>query len=257
MRSAEIARLGGVTVRALRHYHQVGVLAEPPRTSNGYRDYSVQDLIRVLRIRRLSSLGIPLEQAVPILDGTDAESGNRAELLDQLDQQLAEQVERLAHQRELIAQLRTYEATPDLPTELVPFYSLFTTAGYSERVAQMDRDQAILWSHFADDAGKAHLMALYQMLAENPGLLAVSAELSRCFEALGASSTEEEISDLVEDFTAAFAEVVPSLIPDDQVVELGTAAELMENYVDETYNPQQLHALTLLAQRLSPGRITR
>lgn len=28
MRSAEIARLAGVTVRTLRHYHQVGVLAE-------------------------------------------------------------------------------------------------------------------------------------------------------------------------------------------------------------------------------------
>lgn len=33
-----MARLAGVTVRTLRHYHQVQVLAEPPRTSNGYRE---------------------------------------------------------------------------------------------------------------------------------------------------------------------------------------------------------------------------
>ncbi|EED6225780.1 MerR family DNA-binding transcriptional regulator, partial [Salmonella enterica subsp. enterica serovar Haifa] len=49
MHSNELARLAGVTVRALRHYHQVGILAEPERRSNGYREYDVHDLIRVLR----------------------------------------------------------------------------------------------------------------------------------------------------------------------------------------------------------------
>lgn len=251
MRSAEIARLAGVSVRTLRHYHQIGVLAEPPRTSNGYRDYSIQDLIKVLRIRQLSSLGIPLEQAALILDDTDAETMSSKELRDQLDRQLAEEIERLTHQRQLIAQLSAYDATPDLPPELVPFYSLFTVAGYSRRIAQMDRDQAILWSHFAEETGKAHLVALYQKLTERPELLVASAELSQRFEAIDSSSTDEQISNLVEDFITVFADVAPSLVPDAQAVELGAAAELIENYADETYNAQQLHTLTLLAQRLT------
>lgn len=61
MRSKELADLAGVTVRALRHYHQLGLLPEPPRAKNGYREYGAVDLARVLRIKRLSSLGISLQ----------------------------------------------------------------------------------------------------------------------------------------------------------------------------------------------------
>ena len=43
MRSNEVAKLAGVTVRTLRHYHQLGLLSEPPRRANGYRDYSPAD----------------------------------------------------------------------------------------------------------------------------------------------------------------------------------------------------------------------
>lgn len=251
MRSAEIARLAGVTVRTLRHYHQVGVLAEPPRTSNGYREYSVQDLVRLLRIRQLSSLGISLEQATPILDDTGSDAESSAELLEQLDGQLSQQIDQLTQQRQLIAHLRTHEATPDLPADLVPFYALFTLAGHPRRVAQMDRDQAILWSHFADETGKAYLTALYQKVREHPDLLTTSAELSRRFENLDVTSSDEQIADLVEDFTTSYAEVVSSLVSDGHVVELGRATELLNEYGVETYNEQQRKALDLLAQRFS------
>ncbi|WP_270479843.1 MerR family DNA-binding transcriptional regulator [Collinsella tanakaei] len=51
MKSNELAKLAGVTVRTLRHYHAIGLLDEPPRQANGYRDYRPEDLLRVLRIR--------------------------------------------------------------------------------------------------------------------------------------------------------------------------------------------------------------
>ena len=35
MLSSELAELAGVTVRTLRHYHQIGLLPEPPRTAGG------------------------------------------------------------------------------------------------------------------------------------------------------------------------------------------------------------------------------
>ena len=44
MRSNEVAKLAGVTVRTLRHYHQLGLLAEPERSENGYRDYAATDV---------------------------------------------------------------------------------------------------------------------------------------------------------------------------------------------------------------------
>jgi DNA-binding transcriptional MerR regulator len=59
----EIAELAGTTVRAVRHYHEVGLLAEPERRANGYKQYGVAHLIHVLRIKRLTDLGFSLSQA--------------------------------------------------------------------------------------------------------------------------------------------------------------------------------------------------
>src|SRR5699024_4996766 len=124
-----------------------------PRTSNGYREYGVADLVRLLRSRQLSSLGMPLEQMGSVLDDGETDGLTEGQYLDDLDQQLLQQIQQLTAQRKVIAHLRAHQAAPDLPAELVPFYALFATAGYSQRVAQMDRDQAILWSHFSDETG--------------------------------------------------------------------------------------------------------
>ena len=51
MRSGEIARLAGVTVRTLRHYRSIGLLPEPNRSDNGYCEYTLDDLLRLLRIK--------------------------------------------------------------------------------------------------------------------------------------------------------------------------------------------------------------
>ena len=67
MLSKDVAYLSGVTVRTLRHYHQIGILPEPPRLENGYRDYGVVDVARVLRIKRLASLGLSLEQILSLI----------------------------------------------------------------------------------------------------------------------------------------------------------------------------------------------
>ncbi|MGD0244131.1 MAG: MerR family DNA-binding transcriptional regulator [Streptosporangiaceae bacterium] len=41
MRIGELAGLVGISTRAVRHYHRIGLLAEPGRTANGYREYSL------------------------------------------------------------------------------------------------------------------------------------------------------------------------------------------------------------------------
>ena len=54
------ARLTGVTVKALRHYERVGLLA-PRRTRTRYRRYVLGDLQRIERILALKSLGLSLK----------------------------------------------------------------------------------------------------------------------------------------------------------------------------------------------------
>ncbi len=127
MKSNELARLAGVTTRALRHYHAIGLLAEPPRSANGYRDYDAADLLRVLRIRQLASLGFRLDQVAGMLDELDArrgaagapgasDTGSGADgLLADLDRALEERIKELRRQRALIARLRSRDLDADFP----------------------------------------------------------------------------------------------------------------------------------------------
>ena len=72
LRSGDVAKLAGVTVRTLRHYRSIGLLPEPPRDDNGYCSYGIEDLARVLRIKRLASLGFSLEDIGGMLNDMDA-----------------------------------------------------------------------------------------------------------------------------------------------------------------------------------------
>lgn len=63
----EFAGLAGVTVRALHHYDQLGLL-KPKRTRAGYRLYQASDLERLEQIVALKFLGIPLKQIRSVLE---------------------------------------------------------------------------------------------------------------------------------------------------------------------------------------------
>jgi DNA-binding transcriptional MerR regulator len=63
----EVANLLGITPKTIRHYHKVGLLAEPQRTESGYRLYTAGDLLRLQRIRRLQALGLSLKQIKTLL----------------------------------------------------------------------------------------------------------------------------------------------------------------------------------------------
>lgn len=62
----ELARLSGVSVRALRHYEQVGLLAAQ-RTDAGYRVFAPATLEHVLRIQVLLQNGFTLAQIHPVV----------------------------------------------------------------------------------------------------------------------------------------------------------------------------------------------
>lgn len=68
----EMADLAGVSLRAVRHYHDIGLLDEPERRSNGYKQYGVSHLVRLLRIKRLTALGFSLSQIAHMDDDPDS-----------------------------------------------------------------------------------------------------------------------------------------------------------------------------------------
>ncbi|MEE6274579.1 MerR family transcriptional regulator [Georgenia sp. MJ206] len=235
MRSSELARLAGVTVRALRHYHQVGVLAEPERDANGYRRYDVYDLVRVLRIRRLAALGLPLERMPELLDDSAADA---AALLEDLDRELADEVDRLTRQREVVARLREVRASPDLPPELAPPLAAFVAAGLSPEMARLDRDQSVLLAHLVGEEGMPYLAGLYARLSTPEFVTAATALLDR-FGRLGPDSPGTEDSALVDGFVAALAPFIGGLADDEEAVDLSGFAGIIGEYVAGVLNERQ------------------
>jgi len=64
----ELAKATGLTVRALHHYDDVGLLVPSERTSAGHRLYAEPDVKRLYRILALRSLGLRLEEIACSLD---------------------------------------------------------------------------------------------------------------------------------------------------------------------------------------------
>ncbi len=104
MRVGELADLAGVTVRTIRYYHQAGVLPEPPRHANGYRAYSVDDLVSLLRIRQLVGSGLPLSEAGAVV--AESSTASPEELADEVDRALEARIADLVDQRRRLAQAR-------------------------------------------------------------------------------------------------------------------------------------------------------
>ena len=54
----QLAAYAGVTVRAVRHYHHIGLLPEPERDASGYRRYGATAVVSLIKIRTLASAGV-------------------------------------------------------------------------------------------------------------------------------------------------------------------------------------------------------
>jgi DNA-binding transcriptional MerR regulator len=114
------SRLGGVSVRALRHYEAVGVL-QPSWTdpATGYRHYRADQLARLHRIQALQDLGLSLQQLRPLLDN----GPSAAQLSGMLVLKRAELASRVAEEQERLARverrLRYIELEDDMSIDYV------------------------------------------------------------------------------------------------------------------------------------------
>ncbi|MFG2518574.1 MerR family transcriptional regulator [Streptomyces sp. NPDC048527] len=116
MRIGELAGIVGITTRAVRHYHRIGLLPEPARQPNGYREYSLRDAVELARIRRLTELGLSLDEVKDVL--ADDAGKDLVEILTELDADLARQEEAIRQRRtRLRPLLEQAEGTGQLPAE--------------------------------------------------------------------------------------------------------------------------------------------
>ncbi|WP_375477703.1 MerR family DNA-binding transcriptional regulator [uncultured Jatrophihabitans sp.] len=240
----KVAEVAGLTPRAVRYYHSIGLLPEPPRDGSGYRRYGGKEVIELVRVARLRALGMPLPQIAQRVSATSSDDVSLADALGALADELDAEIKELVATRDRLQELARSE-TFDQPVKTL---------------TQALQDQGVLGP--ADHLRASEKWAAALLDAVHPeGMPGVLAEASRLFgdstvvEAvgplrrrlgkLGARSSDAEIAALAADV----ATVLTSRGVDGQV-DIGMVNQLLTDRL----NPVQQRFMRELRANLQGAR---
>jgi MerR family copper efflux transcriptional regulator len=68
MKIGELGRQTDVSAKTIRYYEEIGLLPEPQRAANGYREYRDDAVLRLQFIRDAQATGLTLTEIASILD---------------------------------------------------------------------------------------------------------------------------------------------------------------------------------------------
>lgn len=114
MQIKEISTSTGVPAKTIRYYEEIGLLPQPARQENGYRQYAESDVNRLKLVAGARRLDIPLSEIKEILDMRDRKEAPCAMLLDVIQQK----------QHEIEARIRELEI---MKSELSALHTLGQT----------------------------------------------------------------------------------------------------------------------------------
>jgi DNA-binding transcriptional MerR regulator len=136
----QLAAYAGVTQRAVRHYHQIGLLPEPERDASGYRTYGAQAVVDLIRIRTLAEAGVPLARVQELLEAGQEEF---AAAVAEIDSRLRAEIRQLQEHRRRIARLAGGDSLA-LPEEVVVYLDKLRACGVTQAMVEGERDGWIL-----------------------------------------------------------------------------------------------------------------
>lgn len=158
----QLARYAGVTIKAVRHYHKVGLLAEPARDVSGYRRYTAQDAIDLVKIRTLAEAGVPLARVKELLVAGEEEF---AASITEIDETLRRREEEIRLARERVVRLRAGTAL-FVSAEAAAMLDRLREIGVSERGLRMEREVWVLMQSVAPDQAAVWLADKTEALAD-------------------------------------------------------------------------------------------
>jgi DNA-binding transcriptional MerR regulator len=141
-------------VNAVRHYHRLGLIDEPERRYNGYKQYGVGELVCLLRILRLVELGVPLAKITDAVEGGQSTST----MLQEQSEELALRIEQLQRARAEIAAILRHDAPSDAPLGFVSVAS---------RLSESDRSILHISNQFYDADAMADVRRMMQLDAND------------------------------------------------------------------------------------------
>jgi len=269
LKIGEVAHLLGVSTKTIRHYQKIGLLAEPGRSEAGYRLYGGEDLLRLLRIRRLTALGLPLAQIRALLaQPGDGEPLRRA--LADLRQALGAEMARLAERQAAIDRLLAEEGGAGLTAPSRPPADVDAAlARLRQQLDGVDRetlDQAfeldrrllgLLYElELPPGAGERLRQALDRLTADPSPLAGLLPLLARWIALAEADEEAPEVEALAGELAAAIPrELAPGFGASGSAALPGTSdlplAGILGEVTRGTLSPAQSRLLTLLRERLS------
>ncbi|WP_308466536.1 MerR family transcriptional regulator [Rathayibacter soli] len=190
---SQLATYAGVTVRAVRHYHQVGLLPEPERDRSGYRAYDAAAVVRLIRIRTLADAGVPLARVQELLDaGPEAFAGSVREI----DKKLRAEIRRLQGNRKRIARLAAGEHLA-LPQGVVDYLDRLRGLGVGERYIELERDSWIMLAAQVPQQIDSIIAKKHEELAD-PDMMRLYSLLSGALDWPADDPRVTEVADILE-----------------------------------------------------------
>ena len=224
MQIGELAGLVGISTRAIRHYHRIGLLAEPARKANGYREYSLRDAVELARVRRLTELGLSLDEVGDAL--ADDADRDLTEILRELDADLARQEEDIRQRRARLARLLRQAETggrlsgqaPVSPGLAALFDRMTDVAaakpGPEPAMAAKDREILALLEAASPARGTGWLSELTRVLSSDPGAAEQAYEVyARLDELAGLPADDSRVEETARALVAAIPERARNAIP--------------------------------------------
>ncbi len=220
---SQLAAYAGVTVRAVRHYHQIGLLPEPERDQSGYRTYDVAAVVRLIRIRTLADGGVPLARVQELLDAGPDEF---ADAVQEIDKDLRAEIRRLHGTRRRLARLAAGEHLA-LPQSVVGYLDRVRGLGVEERYIEMERDAWIMVAAQVPHLIEAVIAQKHEQL-DDPDMVKLYSLVNGAFDSPADDPRAVEVADILERLAiraAAAGELGPDGF-DDRFAELLDATML-------------------------------
>jgi len=175
----------GITPRAIRHYHDIGLLPEPERGSDDRRRYGYNEMIRLLWIRKMADAGIALDDIRDAFADTDSAGADSdydaAGILERLEQTLLAKEAELQRQRTAVQRMRTRGSRMGLLSDFVTNRLESLPEG---SLRQADLDNMMVIERIFGPLGAAVNATRYIALATHPGLREESDRVDAAEEAL-------------------------------------------------------------------------
>jgi DNA-binding transcriptional MerR regulator len=190
---SRLAAYAGVTVRAVRHYHQIGLLPEPERDHSGYRIYDAAAVVRLIRIRTLADAGVPLARVQELLD---ADADEFARRIEDIDKQLRAEIRRLQSNRQRIARLAAGESLA-LPPSVVDYLDRLRGLAVDDRYVELERDSWIMIAAQVPDQIDAIIASKHEEL-DDPDMVELYRLLSEAIDWSPDDPRLEDIADVLE-----------------------------------------------------------